>query len=199
MFWGKKKREEQSKMEWPKHLKVELVDVPLNGGEVRKQEFDNFDDLFAYTQKIIREAMTKAPPPEEQPCDVFLCHNSKEKSMVLVIGEKLKARGIVPWIDSERIVGGATYDEVIKQAIIESRSAAIFVGPIGFGRYQQYEVRAFIEACMSNKLKVIPVLLPGCDDLPESEIFLRQHHYVNFSQIDDQDALEQLVKAIRTA
>ena len=31
--------------------------------------------------------------------DVFLCHNSKEKAQIMAIGERLKERGILPWLD----------------------------------------------------------------------------------------------------
>ena len=31
--------------------------------------------------------------------DVFLCHNSRDKEQVMAIGERLKERGILPWLD----------------------------------------------------------------------------------------------------
>lgn len=153
--------------------------------------------LHEYSLKKAPKESITAPPPQKQLCDVFLCYNSEDKQTVLAIGEKLKARGIVPWIDSERIIGGVTFDDVIQKTVMKSRSTAIFVGSAGFGRYQRYEIRALMAAAMSNKLRVIPVLLPQCSDFPEDAVFLRQHQHVRFSHIDDQDALEDLIKAIR--
>jgi hypothetical protein len=31
---------------------------------------------------------------------VFMCHNSKDKQEVMAIGERLKERGILPWLDT---------------------------------------------------------------------------------------------------
>jgi hypothetical protein len=126
----------------------------------------------------------------------FFCHSSKDKDTVLAIGQKLKSRGTKPWLDSERIVAGATYDDVIQQAVRESRSAAIFVGSAGFGKYQRYEMRAFLSAAMSGNLRAISVLLPECNEVPEDEVFLRQHHYVKFNAVDDDNSLDALIKGI---
>jgi hypothetical protein len=54
--------------------------------------------------------------------DVFLCHNSEDKSAVRAISEKLAERNIKPWLDEEQI-------ENIK-------SVAVFLGESGLGPCQ---------------------------------------------------------------
>jgi hypothetical protein len=163
------------------------------------RDFDSWKEYQVYLEGKLQGALEAAPPKRQKSCDVFLCHNSVDKPAVLAIGRKLKARGIRPWIDSEQITGGATYDDVIQQAVMESHSAAIFVGIKGLGDYQRYEMRAFLHVGMSKRFRVIPVLLPECKDLPKDEVFLQQHHYVKFSHIDDDKAIEALIRAIRVA
>ncbi len=38
--------------------------------------------------------------------DVFMCHNSKDKPEVKVIGERLKEHGILPWLDESELRAG---------------------------------------------------------------------------------------------
>jgi hypothetical protein len=37
--------------------------------------------------------------------DVFLAHNSQDKSLVRAIANELKRRGLNPWLDEEQILG----------------------------------------------------------------------------------------------
>jgi histidyl-tRNA synthetase len=65
----------------------------------------------------------------EQPkFDVFMAHNSKDKPQVLHIAEKLRQRGLKPWVDIEEIPPGESFQRAIQQAIPTVKSAAIFVG-----------------------------------------------------------------------
>jgi hypothetical protein len=139
----------------------------------------------------------QAPPEftagdEWPPFDVFLAHNSKDKPAVLAIAEVLKARGISYWIDVERIPPGRWFQDVIQAAIPRAKCAAVFLGPDGIGKWQVVEVRAFISQCVERGLPVIPVLLPGVDDLPQELLFLRELNWVKVKRLDEKGALDQL-------
>ncbi|MBE8967827.1 toll/interleukin-1 receptor domain-containing protein [Nostocales cyanobacterium LEGE 12452] len=124
---------------------------------------------------------------------VFLAHNSLDKHLVKIIAEKLKQRGLNPWLDDEQIPPGASFQDEIQQAITVVQSAAVFIGSQGLGRWQSVELKALIAKCIERKIPVIPVLLPGVSDLPEDLVFLREFRWVAFSQgIDDEDALNLL-------
>ena len=125
--------------------------------------------------------------------DVFLAHNSQDKPQVRAVAKELRQRGLNPWLDEEQIAPGRWFQDVIQQAIPGVKSAAIFIGPGGLGKWQELELRAFISQCVEANIPVIPVLLPGVDKLPTHLLFLSQLNWVRFtSGIDDVEALANL-------
>ena len=66
--------------------------------------------------------------------DVFLCHNSRDKEQVMAIGERLKERGILPWLDVWEIPPGTRWQKELQKQLKSVRSAAVFIGPEGPGR-----------------------------------------------------------------
>lgn len=121
----------------------------------------------------------------EQTFDVFLAHNSKDRPLVQQIHRKLKERGIKPWLDIERIAPGDSFLEKIQEAIIQSKTAAICIGPTGLGKWQALEAQTFIGLCIQQGVKVIPVLLPTVKTVP-SELFVLQ----NFCFVQFEESLE---------
>ena len=112
--------------------------------------------------------------------DVFLAHNSTDKPQVEVVYHELQRRGLKPWLDKMEIPPGRLYTDVIQAAIQSVRAAAIFIGPVGIGRWQKMELRTFIGICIEHDIPVIPVLLPGIDEIPDDLPFLRQLNWVSF-------------------
>ena len=96
--------------------------------------------------------------------DVFLAHNSVDKEDVMKIANKLRQRGINPWIDKEQIAPGRWFQDVIQEAIPKVKSAAIFIGTKDIGKWQVLELRAFISECVERNIPVIPVLLPDVEE-----------------------------------
>ncbi len=128
-----------------------------------------------------------------QPFDVFLAHNSQDKPQVKVIASELKRRCLNPWIDEEQIPPGRWFQDVIQQAISHVKSAAIFIGPGGLGKWQAVELRTFISQCVEANMPVIPVLLPGVEAIPLHLPFLQELNWVNFTNgINDVEALDNL-------
>jgi cell division protein ZapA (FtsZ GTPase activity inhibitor) len=125
--------------------------------------------------------------------DVFLAHNTQDKPEVRAIALALKQRNIKPWLDEEQIPPGRSFQDEIQQAIPLVKSAAIFIGSQELGRWQSWELKAFIAECVENKIPVIPVLLPGVSNLPEYLVFLKQLRWITFSNgVDDEAALDLL-------
>jgi len=130
--------------------------------------------------------------------DVFLAHNSQDKPQVKVIAKQLKRRGLKVWLDEEQIPPGHSFQDAIQQAIQNVKSAAIFIGIGGLGKWQILEYRSLISRFVDASIPVIPVLLPGVDGIPEHLLFLRELNWVNFSKgIDNVEALDQLESGIR--
>jgi small GTP-binding protein len=125
--------------------------------------------------------------------DVFLAHNSRDKDSVLVINELLKKRGINAWVDIEQIPPGRWFIDILQEAIQKIKSAAIFIGIHGLGRWQEAELKTFISQCVENEIPVIPVLLPGVQNIPEELVFLKQLKCVKFdNQLEDDKILDNL-------
>lgn len=132
--------------------------------------------------------------------DVFLAHNSQDKHQVEAIAEELKRRGLNPWLDKEQIPPGQWFQDVIQKAIQTVKSAAIFIGLVGLGKWQTLELRSFISQCVDKNLPVIPVLLPGATRIPLELLFLQEFNRVRFIQkTDEVEALDALEWGIRQA
>ena len=129
---------------------------------------------------------------ETQDFDVFLAHNSQDKSQIEIIAQLLRHRGLNPWLDKEQIPPGRWFQDVIREAIPHVKSAAILISPKGLGKWQHLELRAFISQCVEAKIPVIPVLLPGVKKVPENLNFLKELNAVIFTKNDDPQALDHL-------
>ena len=119
------------------------------------------------------------PMPTEQPFDVFLSHNSKDKPAVRRLAEELEARGLRVWLDEWELVPGRPWQEALETIIQTTRSAAVLVGADGFGPWETPEMRACLSQFVERKLPVIPVLLPDAPAKPALPLFLQQFTWVD--------------------
>ena len=74
--------------------------------------------------------------------DVFLCHHTADKPEVKEIAERLKERGLRPWLDEWELVPGRPWQRSLEEQIQRIRSAAVFIGEDGFGPWQNLELEA---------------------------------------------------------
>jgi hypothetical protein len=127
--------------------------------------------------------------------DVFLCHNSADKPSVRRIGDALKERGILPWLDVEELPPGLPWIPLLEQQIHQIRAAAVCVGPAGIGPWQEQEIMGFLRAFVKRGVPVIPVVLPDAMRTPELPVFLSSMTWVDFRRVD-LDPMERLVWGI---
>ncbi|GHH34699.1 hypothetical protein GCM10017774_19090 [Lentzea cavernae] len=140
-----------------------------------------------------RRKPESAPTDEHKPFDVFLAYNSADLPAVLAVCTALRDQGIKPWIDIERVRPGTWVQDAIEEAIHSTRTAVVFLGEGGTGRWQRLEIRAFVERCATDGIPLVPVLLPGADRLPVELVMLRQLNLVQFKEsVHDQEALRRL-------
>jgi len=59
---------------------------------------------------------------------------------VEAIAEVIKQRGLKPWLDKEQIQTGRFFQGIIQEAISNVKSAVIFIGPKGLGKWQDKEL-----------------------------------------------------------
>jgi GTPase SAR1 family protein len=127
--------------------------------------------------------------------DVFLCHHGVDKTPVKKIGEQLKERGILPWLDEWELRPGIPWQRLLEERIEQIKSAAVFVGKNGIGPWQQLELEAFLREFANRGCPVIPILLPDAPDEPQLPRFLKGMTWVDFRS-QDPDPMERLIWGI---
>ena len=129
--------------------------------------------------------------------DVFLCYNAEDTPTVKKIGEQLKERGILPWLDVWELRPGLPWQRLLEEQIEQKqiKSAAVFVGKNGIGPWQQMELEAFLREFVSRGCPVIPVLLPNVPKEPRLPLFLKGMTWIDFRKRTP-DAMKQLIWGI---
>jgi WD40 repeat protein len=134
---------------------------------------------------------------------VFLSHGSADKPAVEELARRLLKEGINVWLDKWHLIPGDPWQPAIEKALSESETCAVFVGPTGFGPWQNEEMRAAIARRVEDskrRFRVIPVLLPGAQRAERSSLptFLVATTWVEFrGSLDDEDAFHRLLCGIR--
>jgi hypothetical protein len=137
------------------------------------------------------------------PFHVFLSHSTADKPAVEELARRLAEEGIQVWLDKWHLIPGDPWQPAIEKALAESETCAVFVGPSGFGPWQNEEMRAAIEQRVRDsgrRFRVIPVLLPGAKRAERSSLptFLAATTWVEFhDSLDDPAAFHRLVCGIR--
>jgi len=133
--------------------------------------------------------------------DVFLSHNSKDKSVVEKIARRLTKRGIKVWLDKWNLIPGTPWQEEIEDALDQCGTYAVFWGKSGIGPWENEEMRNALATRVRNKQRrVIPVLLPGSPDNKDLKLpsFLARLTWVDFrDNLDDENAFHNLVSGIQ--
>jgi TIR domain len=127
--------------------------------------------------------------------DVFLCYNSRDKGQVMAIAERLKERGILPWLDIWEIRPGTRWQRELQKHLKSIKAAAVFIGPAGPGPWQQLEVESMLLQLAKRGCLIIPVILKGRQGRPRLPAFLALWHVVDMRERKP-DPFEQLVWGI---
>lgn len=128
----------------------------------------------------------------DQTFDVFLCHNSEDKTAVIEIAEKLKTRNIRPWLDIWELRPGMDWQEILEAQIGQIRAAAVFVGDNGLGPWQNKELKAFLREFDGRHSPIIPVLLGNASKEPKLPMFLKGNTWVDL-RTTIPDPLDQMI------
>ena len=131
---------------------------------------------------------------------MFLIHCHGDGRLALALAEELRRAGVKPWLDQEQIPAGAWIQDALQAALAQVPCAAVLIGRHVSSRWQSVEIKVAISRCIRQDIRVIPVLLPGIDSVPESLHILREMQTVRFSQtIAETGPLDALVRGIRAA
>lgn len=95
---------------------------------------------------------------------VFLCHSSKDKGVVRMIHDDLKARKVNCWLDENKIKVGDSIVAKISEGLKSSATMLLFLSPDSVNSlWTKKEWQAFLSRQLSgHKLKILPALLEDC-------------------------------------
>jgi hypothetical protein len=138
--------------------------------------------------------------------DAFFAHNSSDKKIVRQIKRNVEqlARdrdsniNLKIWLDEDQIVSGLLLPQ-IQTGISECRCAVFFIGSNGSGQWQgNLELPIITDLAIRSQIKLIPVLLPGVQEMPNDNnyLFLRAYLWIAFSRTDDRKSLSKLLNCI---
>lgn len=128
--------------------------------------------------------------------DVFLSYNSKDRSAVSRLAQRLKAQGLRVWLDREVLIPGRPWQVELERSIDSIYAAAILVGKDGIGPWQDLEMNAYLRRFVKSGKAVIPVLLDGCPTEPELPIFLEHFTWVDCRDDQAEEGFWRLVWGI---
>lgn len=139
---------------------------------------------------------------EEPQYDVFLSHNSQDKPAVEQLAHRLTDEaGLRPFLDKWHLVPGEPWQEALEEALDQSHTCAVFIGPLGISPWEHEEMRAAVEQRVADRtFRVIPVLLPGAERGKRGRLpaFLTRTTWVEFREsLDDPEAFHCLVAGIK--
>ena len=133
--------------------------------------------------------------------DAFLSHNSADKPAVTELAHRLRKAGVEPFLDAWHLVPGEPWQEALEGALDSSRTCVVFVGPAGFGTWENEEMRSALSRRVANpEFRVIPAILPGAvlPDRGRLPRFLSRLTWVDFRPgLDDAAAFDRLLDGIR--
>ncbi len=189
----KRARSERSYVVLEKPTLYEKAFWKSNGVDIVEVGLEQF---VSEMSKKINGLKGKADNKMEYKFDVFLCHNSQDKTFVKEIGKKLEEEAALrPWLDEWALRPGLPWQPELEKQIKNIKSVAVFVGKNGMGPWQNLEQAAFIQEFIERQCPVIPVILPECPKVPELPVFLKGMTWVDFRKTDP-DPMDQLIWGI---
>lgn len=136
-------------------------------------------------------------PTTEQSFDIFLCHNSNDKTEIREINSRLKAEGIKTWFDEECLMPGEVWQDALEKQIQNIRCCGVFAGPHGEGPWQENERRAFINEFANRSCLIVPIIIDGISEAPLLPLFLKQFMWCDLRN-KNTEQFDRLVTAIKS-
>jgi len=167
----------------------------LTSERVRAEQLIEMDTLVDQRIKRDVDLSTIQGKIATNDFDVFLCYHGIDNSFVKHIGERLKERGLLPWLDEWELRPGFPWQRLLEDQIGNIKSVAVFVGANGIGPWQQVEIEAFLREFVRRNCPVIPVILSDVPKEPHVPTFLGGMTQVDFRK-QLPNPMEQLIWGI---
>ena len=109
----------------------------------------------------------------------------------------MRRQGVRVWMDEEILPLGQSWQPHVEEALKEVRSAAILLGPSGFGDWQKEEARLCQTQGVKRGIPVIAVLLQGGPDVDTLPEFLKERTCSDLRNDGGGVRLQRLIREIR--
>jgi hypothetical protein len=129
--------------------------------------------------------------------DVFVSYNRRDLPFVQKLADRLRIRGVRPWLDVERLPPGQAWNPAIRNIIKTAPAALFFIGIHGLGRWQERELRL----CLVERrrgLALLPVILPDTPEHVQLPWTLRELNWLSIKDELSDPEIETLISSLRT-
>src|SRR5262249_52585582 len=110
-------------------------------------------------------------PPEQKRYDAFLSYNSQDRPAVEEMRRRLRAEGLSLYLELDELAPGREFQPGLAEALRDSKTCVMFLGPSGLGPWQKEELQVAIDKRVRDRnFHVIPVLLPGAERPRRGEV-----------------------------
>ena len=134
--------------------------------------------------------------------DAFLSYNSQDRAAVEELERRLRREGLALYLEVRELAPGREFQPALAQALGDSKTCVMFLGPSGLGPWQAEELQVAIDKRVRDRdFHVIPVLLPGSERPRRGDVahleFLINASWVEFlKSLDDEKEFQRLVWGI---
>lgn len=144
-------------------------------------EFKDKEHVLAWILERSRRYVQARSEVRKRPAiDVFLCHNSEDKTEVKRIGRRLERVGISVWLDDWNAPPGRQWMWALEPELERIKSAAVFLGPSGVGPWQQFEAGELLNQLVRRGCPIIPVILRSATADPEQPLLFQSLPWIDF-------------------
>ncbi|MBI3175083.1 MAG: SUMF1/EgtB/PvdO family nonheme iron enzyme [Chloroflexi bacterium] len=140
------------------------------------------------------------PEDTDRPMRVFLCHTSKDKSVIRKLYRFLRKNGIDAWLDEEKLLAGQDWQIEIPKALKESDAILVCLSNNSITKegFVQKEIKYALDIAdekPEGTIFIIPVLLENCE-VPER--IARWHWVEAFSERGGEKLIRSLSRRAET-
>src|SRR5690349_6452958 len=94
-----------------------------------------------------------------------------------------------------RLPPGTMWQMILGEDIEQCKATAVFVGPTGFGPWQNMEIYAVLDDFTRRRRPIVPVFLPGTDQALDVPLFLRNYTWVDL-RLNGAHAAQEIIDVI---
>ena len=141
--------------------------------------------------------MSKMEPISSDQLSIFLCHSKSDKPKVRDLYQRLRAEGIDPWLDEEKLLPGQNWELEVQKAVRSSDIVIVCLSRTAINKagYIHKEIKYALDIAdqqPENTIFLIPVKFEKCE-VPER---LCKWHWVDLFKDDGYNKLMNSLRKV---